>query len=761
MLGLTRFELEKIWGRREFLLSVCLLALVNGFLLWYTNLPDGTGPDLSAYRMFQAEIDGMTEAEKGEFIWDLKETMDGVRFVEQVLMLQNIGGDMGEALSAQALAESPGMFEAYYDVYQRGGYLRFTDSLWQEGELVDELYEEWRSCAAYGEYLQAVQENKNTLGGIKIFGGAQKDSFSSRNVEKSARDYRELTADQIRWMPEKAVTGSLENSWTDLLLLLSTAFFTGCLILEEKEKGLFSITRTTRRGILPSLHAKLWALLVHCMVSVGLFYGGNLLFYGCTLGFGDLSARLQSLATYRESCLSISIRQYLILSIFTKGLVLFGFGTVLAALCIAATRSFLPFIAGGIWYGVSFGLYAMIPGASKGAALKYLNLAGSLRTENLYGAYLNFNILGWPVSRMVMTLVLIGLIIVTGVSFCAILFVKADNPFQLQGKRYVRLPFKPHASRFLHECYKITVMNRAGLVLLLFGILIGSRNLSHQYNLSVQEQYYQSIMLQLEGELTEKKETLVLAEEARYRQAFAEIERIDRMVSTGEISEDAGDDRKAHWYTVTAFYPAFCRVWQQYQHILAQGGRFLYDTGYLYVLGVQGDSLRIDLLLLCCGMLLAFGGVMAMEDEKAAWNLLGATWWGKGRILRDKGIVCILYGVLLSLVPFVSRIVNISRAFPLRGLGFSVTNIPYCAGLPAWISVAGMVVLLAMSQALLCAVTTLLILLLSYWRRDALQTYLYGAVLLAVPLLLGLLGLTFADPFSLYPLYTWTDRLPL
>lgn len=759
MIGLTRFELEKIWGRRSFLLSVCLLVLVNGFLLWYTNLPNGIQPELSAYGKFQAEIHGMTEAEKGELISEFKETMDGLRFVEQVLMMQNMGGDMGDTLSDQARAEFPGMFEAYYDVYQSGTYLRFTDSLWQEGQLADALYEEWSSCAAYGEYLAAVQENKNTLGGIKIFGGAQKESFSSRNVEKSARDYRELTVDQIRWMPEKAVTGSLENAYTDLFLLLSTAFFTGYLILEEKEKGLFSITRTTQKGILPSLWAKLGALLVHCMVSVGLFYGGNLLFYGWTVGFGDLSARLQSLAIYRESCLSISIRQYLMLSIFTKGLVLFGFGTVLAALCIAASRSFLPFIAGGIWYGGSFGLYAMIPGASKGAVLKYLNLAGSLRTENLYGAYLNFNILGQPVSRMVMTLVLIGMTIVTGVSLCIVLFVKADNPFQPQGKHYVRLPFKPHASRFLHECYKITVMNRAALVLLLFGILIGSRNLSHQYNLTVQEQYYQSIMLQLEGELTEEKETLVLAEEARYQQAFAEIERIDEMISTGEISEAVGEDMKAHWYTVTAFYPAFGRVWQQYQHILAQGGRFLYDTGYLYVLGALGDSLRIDLLLLCCGMLLAFGGVMAMEDGKGAWNLLGATWWGKGRILKDKAFACILYSVLLSLVPFVSRIVNISRVFPLRGLEFSVTNIPYCGGFPAWISVAGLVGLLALSQALLCAVATLLILLLSYWRRDPLQAYLYGAVLLAVPLLLGLLGLSFADPFSLYPLYTWTARL--
>ena len=759
MFRLTGFELGKIWGRRSFFVGICVLLLINGFLLWYTNLTDGERPPLSAYRVFQEEIFGMTEAEKGAYVSEFKETMDGLRLVEQALMLQGIAGEMGEALRAQIQAESSGVFEAYLDLYQGGAYLRFTDSLWQEGMLADELYEEWESCADYGEYLLSVQENKNTLGSIKLFGGTTESSFSTRNIEKSARDYGKLTGEGTRWMPQKAVTGSWENLWTDLLLILSAAFFVGYLILEDKEKQLFYITRSTPKGIGPDIRARLAALLIHCMVMAGLFYGENLLFYGHEAGFGDLSASLQSLAAYRESCLPISIRQYLVLSGLTKGLVLFGCGTVLAAVSMASVRPFLPFMAGGIWYGGSCALYAGIPAASKGAVFKYLNLAGCLRTEKLYGAYLNLNVLGRPLSRMWLALGLLALTIVTGVSCCLILFIKGES-FTLRGRRYIRLlPFRPSGSLLFHEGMKILVMNRAALVLLAFGLLIGGRDLSRKYNLSVQEQYYQSIMLELEGELTEEKEALVLAEDARYAEAFEEIRRIDELVSEGEMEEGAGEDMKSRWYAVTAFYPAFSRVWQQYENIRESGGNFIYDTGYLYLFGVRGDGFRTDFLLLGFGMILAFGGAMAMEDRKGAWNLLGATRRGKSGILRNKTIVCALGAALLSLVPFVCRTVSISANFPLGGFRFPAAAIPYCRGLPGWLSVGGMAAVMCLTQALVCAGATLLVLLLSYWRKDALQAYLLGVVVLTVPLVLGMWGLGFAEGLSLYPLYAWTAGL--
>lgn len=67
---LIKYELEKIWGKRNFLFSVLALLCCNLFLLWYTNQPDDITPPLSAYKIFQSEINHMTEQEKA-ITWKL------------------------------------------------------------------------------------------------------------------------------------------------------------------------------------------------------------------------------------------------------------------------------------------------------------------------------------------------------------------------------------------------------------------------------------------------------------------------------------------------------------------------------------------------------------------------------------------------------------------------------------------------------------------------------------------------------------------
>lgn len=657
MFRLTGFELEKIWGNRRFQLSCLLLVLLELFLLWYTALPDEGEAGLSAYKAFQRKIQGMSEQEKADYVTGLKETMDGIRLVQEVLTMRGMGNEMGDAFAAQIMESAPGMFEEYYELYQSEEYLTYTDSFWQEHRLIEELYEEWEKCAGYGEYLQSVQETGDTLEGIGIFsgksGGAE-PSFSSRNVEKSARDYARLTDEEIRWMPGRALTGATENVWTDIFLLLSVFLAVGSLILEEKEKRLFYITRSTRYGMGKSIGAKLAALFIHCAGMAAILYGVNLLFFSVTVGYGDFGAALQSVAAYRESCLSVSIREFIWLSVLTKGLAAFGFGALLAALCIAAETVYLPFGAGILLCGISFSLYSAISGASKWNLCKYLNLMGILKTEHYYGGYLNFNLFGYPVSQRILTWIVI-IFLAAGGMVGSVFFYLGGEKLALRDSRLPAVSFfRPHASLLRHECYKIMIVNRAALVLLVFGFLAGYREWGQNYYLSAQETYYQDMMLRLEGELTEEKEEWILSEHARYQDAFDQISQIEGMVSRGEISERAGEDLKAKYNAVTAFYPAFLRAWEQYQRLtenrinitgnringltednisgLAENntcglagegtavdsveGNFVYDTGYLYLFGLKGEGTLIDLILLYCGVILAFGNAGVVSETQ-------------------------------------------------------------------------------------------------------------------------------------------------
>lgn len=303
------------------------------------------------------------------------------------------------------------------------------------------------------------------------------------------------------------------------------------------------------------------------------------------------------------------------------------------------------------------------------------------------------------------------------------------------------------------------VTNKAGLILLVFGVLIGYRILSQSYSPSVQEQYYQDIMFQLEGELTEKKEQLILEEKARYTEAFEQIELIEQKVLEGKITESAAEQLKSQWYTITAFYPSFERVWQQYENICENGGDFIYDTGYLYVFGALNEEMLIDLLLLTLCVIFAFSNVISMEDQRGSWNLLSATRQGKSKILCHKFAICGVATAVVSLIPFVCRIIRVSSVYPLRGLGDLVNNIPYFEDFPLYISMWFFLLLMALSQAVCLMAVTTVVLGLSYWRKNHVQTIFFAVLLLVVPMVLRLLGFDFAEWFSIYPFYSWTGRL--
>lgn len=755
MLRLIPFELSKIWRKRSFLLSMCVLLLVHLFLLWYMNLPDESTAPLSAYRQLHAELSGKTEEEKGQYIAGLKEQIDGVCFVQNILSLQSFENEMGSSLAKQELQNNPGVFEKYYELYQSGDYLQFADSLGQEQAFIEEIYGEQQKVSGYGDYLRSIQENKDRLSGISIFGGQSGDAYSLRNLQKSAADFAGLTDSNICFDPSKGIAAAMQGMWTDLLLVLGIMLFVGSLITEEKEKGLFLITRGTQRGVMHSITAKLGALLIHCTLLAALFYTVSLIFFGMTTGWVNLGASLQSIAAYRESSLNISIFDYLVISVMTKTLVLFGIGAVLTVFCIRSHIVALPFLAGIGIIGISALLYYLIPAGSAMAVCKYLSPVGLMKTENLYGGYLNFNILGYPVSRLSLSLGVIFLLCIAGAGGSLAVFCRMQS-FEIRKLHLpFSMPFHPHTNIFRHEGYKLLIANHGLVILLLFAALLAYQSLGRSYTPSVGEQYYQRIMTELEGGLTEKKESLILSEKARYEEAFQEIEQIDRMAEAGELSADMTDTLKSQANMTLAFYPAFQRVEAQYQHVKADGGSFVYDTGYLYLFGVLEDVFSGDFLILSIGMILAVSGVVSMEYQSGSLFLISATKAGKRKTLIYKACICALMAAILTLVPILCRIYRISAVYPMHSLGAAIQDVSHFSGFAVPMPVLWFILLFVFSQILSVILVSLLTMAISTWRKNQAQTVFFALLVLAVPMLLKLMGFEVAKWFSLYPLYGW------
>ena len=321
------------------------------------------------------------------------------------------------------------------------------------------------------------------------------------------------------------------------------------------------------------------------------------------------------------------------------------------------------------------------------------------------------------------------------------------------------MPFRPHSSLLCHESYKLLFANRILFVAAAFVCILGWTDLGRKYVPSAGEEYYQTLMKSLEGELNEEKEALIASEQARFDEASAQIKKIDRMTADGAISESTGESMKLPWESEMAFYPAFQRVLAQYEKILENGGVFVYDTGYLYLLGSIDDSFLTDLLLLVLCICFSFSNVMALEDSRGMWALLSATRCGRRKVLRSKYLVCSFMCIGITLFPWIFRWISISEVYPMGELQAGIQNIPQYSHFFLNMPILLFLFLAALIQDGTVLLITFLVLLLSRWRKNAFQALFLALLLFAVPLILSEMGLPVIKWFSIWPLYSWTGLL--
>lgn len=766
MYKLIPFELGKIWRKKNFIAFTAILLVLNVFMLWYNNAPrDDYSAPLAAYKAVSRDLSGKSAEERREFLEQKKELLDNIEIVERYIVMSRYDFSDREPEEKeyyeQGLKEYAKVYDEYKDIYNSGEYLSYTKNLRSEKEFINEIFAEYDTVAGYDDYIKSIEDNKNRLSGISIFGssGVDKNTFSARNIEKSYLDHKDLTSENVGFAPSKGVKIASENMLTDLLLLLSIMLFVGSLISEEKEKGLFYITRATHGGIAASISAKLFALLIHSAAVVFLLYGSNYLFAEISAGAGDLNSAIQSVSIFQESSLEITLGEYYLLGAATKIVLLFAFGAAASAAAIVLKKSFIPLLCGVGFLGISYLAFKFIPAYSRFNIVKYLSFWGIFNPKYIYGEYLNFNVGGYPFARIRGAVIVISAGFLISAAVCVLLFVNAKN---LDIKRFVlriRLPFKYHKSLFLHESCKILFTNKAIIVFLVFGFLIAYNGLQKSYYPTVGEQYYAGVMHKLEGGLTPEKEEYVIAEKERFDNAFKQLEAIKKMQADGEIDDYAARSMRSVWEAQTALYPYFQRVESRYDTIKASGGEFVYDTGYKFLFAKIGGGYLTEMLGQIICVIFAFSGVMSMESRKKSWNLLSATAVGKKRIILHKSLCCGVLCAISGAFPWIFRIITITEHFSLNYAQASIKNLQMYENLPIGIPIWLFVVFAVFLQILTLAIVTAGVLAFSYKFENASAAIFAGLLIFAVPATLAVMGIPAAKYFSLYPLYSLPEYI--
>ena len=113
----------------------------------------------------------------------------------------------------------------------------------------------------------------------------------------------------------------------------------------------------------------------------------------------------------------------------------------------------------------------------------------------------------------------------------------------------------------------------------------------------------------------------------------------------------------------------------------------------------------------------------------------------------------------LSIIPVICRFINISKEYPMHGAGAAITDIPYFEQLSPALSIRAFIILLILAQVGALIVVAVGTLVISYWRKNHIQSVFFSILVFVVPLILKISGIGFAGWFSVFPLYSWTTLI--
>ena len=569
------------------------------------------------------------------------------------------------------------------------------EDVYREYVAVHTLFLHSEALMNFPEYLQAIEKNKDYMLTFSIF--RDENSFSLRNILKTADEFQCLENVALSIENTAAIEGILLYSGSDLFLMLLLMAAVLCF-LADRQRGLWELIYSLRRGRSTLALHRLGILLLLSAMGTLLLYGSNAvlgtILYG---GIGNLHISVQSIPILQEYPVPISTGGFLIqYTVFRIGAA-FLLGLILWLLLGALSDARYGVIIGIAFLLVEYGLYRFLPEQSAYNILKYFNLCTYFYIAPLYTHYLNVDILGFPVGiRRVSELATLPLIFVTS-SGCI-----AQQCFRrpAQGKSWVEI-FTRRIGNCLDRClqylplwgrevYKILFSQRGIVILLLFVYL--ALGIEHSVPLqagSEQVAYERQYLVQLQGEITSKTFSEIDQLQEEQKKIIETMGQAKEAYSNGEISRGEYMSISFEGNIAQIKLAALGEVENQAETLKEQSEIqgftpvLLDETPYQSVYGKPAKIVQLKSLFLIFGaLLLLLGANSAYERKSKMIPLLRSVKDGRKGVLREKALAAVCITLLLWAVMYGKEFWDFYRIFPEELWNIAPQNLSILAHFP-------------------------------------------------------------------------------
>lgn len=634
-----------------------------------------------------------------------------------------------------------------------------SDSFLLERDLnvAKELKKQFDITKNHQDYLdQMIEKSKDSIS-VSVF--HKKDSFSYRNVSKTIQDYERLDSLDYKIGKENGIVSVSQFLVVDLCLIIILFIFIYYLFHYERETGLLPLLTSTKRGKLPTIFAKFGVLFVGVSILVLLFYGSLFILANLIYPFGDWNRPIQSMAAFKGSVFKLTVKEYVIVFLLLKYLVAILFSLVLTFLFTLFQRTIPVFFLAVGLLGASFVMYTHIHPGSYINGLKYVNMWAFLDTFHFLVEYRNLNVFGHPISKVDVSLIVGGSLIVLFALFICIGLLRqwtVPFPFTKQIHHFVtkmrRTFFRLRKCNFpfQHEAYKLLLYGKGWIVFVL-GIVIMIQMLQvPTSNFTLNQGNYNEYLRELAGPLEDDKIQFIENESEKFATFMEKQENSKADYQNGLISREDYELILADNITFERKMDAFEEVKSQYEYLLFMKERLGYDVGFVskmtsnYLFDSKGrDTVLAILLIVLLGSVLSM--LFTVDYRNKAMNLLRVTKHGRTRLFLHKLLLACISVLCFYLLIYLPKYIILFKNYPAITWDLPIQSIEAFQGLSWPVSIWQFILvshLFIIFGSLVCVVVMYALSILV--RRQPISLVIFMAIF-TIPLVISYIGFNGLD----------------
>lgn len=743
-------ELKRILSNRRFWVGLLLIILVNGFLFAREQSTQNYGLDHSlpnvVITVFDNEIPDNGIESKTAYQNYLKwlDKAKSMPLNEAVTMLTQGKSRLTDILINSNLYESESNSEVELDYIAVNNLLINTDYL-----------------TGYDHWLDSIQKSKENMQTFSLF---ETDSFSGRNIVKTADEFEKMNGISLSLGADGAVNSFMSFSLTDYFMII-VLLMTVMSFFEERKVGLAGMIHAAPHGRISLALQRMIILFAVSFIGVLLLCGSNLTIgfsiYG---GYNDLMRAVQSVEILGKLPVLWSLGEFLIYYLIIRVFASFFIGLLFWLLFSAVNNVKYMIIISATLLAAEYGLYTFLPVQSIWNGLKYFNLFTYISLSDLYTNYLNINLFGYPFGiRGISQFALFPLCIVLAAT-CIFIYCnkKPAGGKDILGKAAYRIRSMTDKvlcrfGLFGTEMYKALWIQKGIVIFALFVYAVFGLSFSANIPLfSAAEIAEQKYISELSGEITEGTFLKINAIIKQLDKAISDYEKAQIDFENGIITQSqlnlfARDEAAAR-----CDKEGLDRVKTRIDRIITKAAEksftpwLIDEMPFESVYGVSAQKNQHNAAVIAVlALTLLLAGSMVYERRSNMTFLSGSTLRGRGALLSRKILLSVTTAATVWAIVYGRELYILLTKFNITEWNIAVQNLSMLTEFPLHYSIRGWLIFLYAYRLLVLLCGAMIVLLISALAKRMEIAYAAACGVTLLPsLLYAYMGIQILKPFA-------------